>query len=77
MKKGQLIQKLILNKDHITVYDTDGVEVKLTRAQRQLFKRYKEWDFKDQVQKEFGKSHIFAPDFMILKDGELVNKHDA
>jgi hypothetical protein len=76
MKKGIQIQKVLINKDHITAYDNNGISVKLTRAQRQLFSNYKHWNFEDKICDEFGNNDVLAHDFIVIKDGEIVYPND-
>lgn len=72
MKKGQRISKILIDKDHITVYDTEGCEVKLTRTQRHIFKHYNAWNFMDKLTDEFGRSDVMDPHYCVIKDGEIV-----
>ena len=76
MKKAQQIQKIIISGDHVSVYDTDGAEVKITRAQRQLFKNYKHWNFLDKIADEFSRDDVMAKNYCVIKDGDLVVKPD-
>ena len=73
MKKGQQIEKIIINKDHVTVYDTEGCEVKLTRTQRHIFKRWKDWNFLDKLADEFGKKDVLTDNYCVIVDGEMVH----
>lgn len=72
MKKGQVIEKIVINGDHVTVYDSEGIEVKLTRTQRHIFKHYKDWNFLDKLTDEFGNKNVLAKNYMVIKDNEVV-----
>ena len=73
MKKGQRIQKIIINGEHVSVYDTDGNDVKITRTQRHIFKRWKDWNFMDKLSDEFGNSKVLVDDYIIIVDGKMVH----
>lgn len=75
MKKGIKIEKILINKDHVTVYATDGSEVKLTRNQRQIFKNFNSKDFESNLIKEFSREDILSSDYCVIKDGEPVLIH--
>lgn len=79
MKKKQRIGMVTIEDSCIKAFDTDGVEVKLTRHQRRVFERYKSSDFLDNVEQEFQAdiSKVLDIDFFIKKDGDVVYKMDA
>ena len=75
MKKKQKIGMLTIEGDRIKAYDTEGVDIKLTRNQRKAFMRYKSSEFLDIVKKEFQTVDITTlldDDFFIQKDGRTV-----
>jgi hypothetical protein len=75
MKKKQKIGMLTIEGDRIKAYDTEGVDIKLTRNQRKAFMRYKSSEFLDIVKKEFQTVDIktlLDDDFFIQKDGQTV-----
>jgi hypothetical protein len=74
MKKNQRIGMIKIENVHISAYDTDGVEVKLTRRQRIIFSHFKTSNFLKDVEKEFGANpkYILDKSFFIQKDGDVV-----
>lgn len=77
MKKKQKIGMLTIEGDRIKAYDTEGVEVKLTRNQRKAFMRYKSSEFLDLIKKEFQTidvSTVLDEDFFIQREGIAVYK---
>jgi hypothetical protein len=76
MKKGTEIQKILINGDHVSVYDTDGVEVKITRSQRAIFRNYHHWNFLEKLSDEFGRTNVMSKHYCVIKDGELVYSTD-
>jgi hypothetical protein len=72
MKKKTRIQSIeITDKREVFAFDTEGVRVKLTRQQRNLFSEYKNPNFLEDVFREFG-ADVLAPDFYITKHGDMV-----
>jgi len=72
VKKNQQIEKIIINDNHVSVYDTTGREVKITRTQRQIFRNYFHWNFLEKLSDEFGRDNILAPDYCVIENGQLV-----
>ena len=74
-KKNQRIGMVTIEDDHITAFDTEGVEVKLTRHQRNAFLKYKSGRFTDIIMNEFQVTdikYILADGFFIKRDGIVV-----
>ena len=77
MKKKQKIGMLTIEGDRIKAYDTEGVEVKLTRNQRKAFMRYKSSEFLNLIKREFQTidvSTVLDEDFFIQREGITVYK---
>lgn len=65
MKKRQKIMTVIINGDHITIYDEDGKSVKVTRQQRNVLNQYGKNDYIDRIKKEFSNDHVLSEHFSV------------
>lgn len=77
MKKKQKIGMVVIEGDRIKAFDTEGVEVKLTRNQRKAFMRYKSSEFLDLIKNEYQTvdvSTVLDDDFFIKREGIIVYK---
>lgn len=77
MKKKQKIGMIVIEGDRIKAFDTEGVEVKLTRNQRKAFMRYKSSEFLDLIKNEYQTvdvSTVLDDDFFIKREGITVYK---
>lgn len=77
MKKKQKIGMIVIEGDRIKAFDTEGVEVKLTRNQRKAFMRYKSSEFLDLIKNEYQTvdvSTVLDDDFFIKREGIIVYK---
>lgn len=72
MKKGTKIQKVLVEGTRVTALGVmkngESVEIPLTRAQRNLFVKYKNTpEFMKQLYHEFGNENVLTDDFKICK----------
>jgi hypothetical protein len=77
MKKKQKIGMVVIEGDRIKAFDTEGVEVKLTRNQRKAFMRYKSSEFLNLIKNEYQTvdvSTVLDDDFFIKREGIIVYK---
>lgn len=77
MKKKQKIGMIVIEGDRIKAFDTEGVEVKLTRNQRKAFMRYKSSEFLDLIKNEYQTvdvSTVLDDDFFVKREGIIVYK---
>lgn len=77
MKKKQKIGMVVIEGDRIKAFDTEGVEVKLTRNQRKAFMRYKSSEFLDLIKNEYQTvdvSTVLDDDFFVKREGIIVYK---
>ena len=77
MKKKQKIGMIVIEGDRIKAFDTDGMEVKLTRNQRKAFMRYKLSEFLDLIKNEYQTvdvSTVLDDDFFVKREGIIVYK---
>ena len=70
-KKQRLGHVLLSNSGTVKAFDTDGNEVKITRHQREIFKKYKSSEFLENIEKEFG-----APVQNVLDEWFFIKKID-
>jgi hypothetical protein len=77
MKKKQKIGMVVIEGDRIKAFDTEGVEVKLTRNQRKAFMRYKSSEFLNLIKNEYQTvdvSTVLDDDFFVKREGIIVYK---
>ena len=77
MKKKQKIGMIVIEGDRIKAFDTEGVEVKLSRNQRKAFMRYKSSEFLDLIKNEYQTvdvSNVLDDDFFVKREGITVYK---
>ena len=72
IRKRTQIKKVVITKGFIEVFDTNDETIKLTRQQRNLLGHYKNPNFVENLQKEFGNNHILSDDFSIEHDGKVI-----
>ena len=75
MKKGTQITNVVFKNGKVSAtarLKTTDIGLALTRTQRNLFRHYRDHDFLDQIEAEFGNADILSDDFYIEIDGEVV-----
>lgn len=75
MKKKQRIGMVTIQGDMVTAFDTEGVEVKLTRSQRKIFMKNKFPNLINDIKHEFQVTDIFtviSNSFFIKKDDKVI-----
>lgn len=73
MKKGIKIQETKIEKGVVTVVDTEGGLVKVSRTQRNLLTAYKKNpDYVVDIITAFGRENVLADDYRVKKDGAIV-----
>lgn len=73
MKKNQRIGMIEIEGNKVRAFDTDGVEVKLTRTQRSIFSQ-KPKKIKSLVEEEYQApvEKVLADSFFIKRNGEVL-----
>lgn len=72
IRKTTRIKKVVIEDGFLEAFDTEGETLKLTRRQRFLLGHYKNENFVEDLQKEFGNKHILSDDFTIEHNGKIV-----
>lgn len=72
MRKGVQIAWIRLDGKHVDVMARDGSLIKVTRAQRELLRKYKNPTYLEDIRKAFSNDDIVAKDYIVLKEGEQV-----
>lgn len=74
MSKRSQIAVVNIDGKEITAQNSRGEVVKLSRQQRIIFSKYKNMNFEDMLEDEFGTLDNLPKDFKIVKDNEVVYK---
>lgn len=75
LKKGIQIQRVDIDFGRITITTNVNEALKFTRAQRNVFIRWKDNpNYETEIVKAFSNDKILSPDFIVVQDGELVYK---
>lgn len=72
MRKGVQIAWIRIDGQHVDVMAHDGSLIKVTRAQRELLRKYKSPTYLEDIKKAFSNDDIVAKDYIVLKEGEQV-----
>lgn len=72
MRKGTQIAWIRIEGQHVDVIARDGSLIKVTRAQRELLRKYKNPTYLEDIKKAFSNDDIVAKDYIVLKEGEQV-----
>lgn len=74
MGKRSQIATVIISGQNITATNSKNEPVKLSRQQRLIFSKHKNWNFRDMLVDEFGSIDNLPKEFRIIKDGLEVFK---
>lgn len=72
MKKKQRIGMVVINNDQVKAFDTEGVEVKLTRNQRKIFMKTKFTNLIEDIKHEFQVTDVNT----VIADGFFIKKNE-
>lgn len=71
-KKGVKIAAVRIDGKIVEPIDKDGAIIKVTRAQREILRNYKDPEYIQEIKKAFSNDHIVADDFIVIKNGDQV-----
>lgn len=71
MKKGVKLYRVEICDGTVTAFDVSNEKIALTRAQRNIMKKFKGADFLDAIRKAFSNPDILHDDFTVVCNGEI------
>ena len=72
MRKGVQIDAVRIVGKMVEALTKDGESIKITRAQRELLRKYNNPNYIEDICKAFSNNDVVAKAFIVIKDGESV-----